>query len=79
MIEIGARVDLLHSKSPKSAIVEDAQEQWKQMAALGWFVADLSWDPFLSVAQYGPEGITKAFLHDHGQGSSYHGQKPVHL
>ena len=71
MIEIGARVDLLHSQSPKSAIVEDAQELWSQMAAFGWFVADLSWDPFLSVAQYGPEGVMKAFLHDHRQGSSY--------
>ena len=71
MIEILDRLHLLDAQSSKNAIIEDAHDQWKQMAAFGWFVADLSWDPFFPVAGYGREGIKKAFLHDHRRESSY--------
>ena len=36
MIEIADRVHLLDAQSSKNAILEDASEQWKQMAAFGW-------------------------------------------
>ena len=62
MIKIVDRLRLLDARSAKNAIIQDAYAQWKQMAAFGWFVADLSWDPPFLVNQ---DGITKAFLHDH--------------
>ena len=71
MIEIVDRLHLLDVKLSKNAIIEDAYDQWKQMEAFGWFVADLSWDPFFSVAEYRQEGITKCFLHANRRGSSY--------
>ena len=36
MIEIADRVHLLDARSPKTAIIEDASHQWKQMAVFGW-------------------------------------------
>ena len=36
MIEIADRLHLLDAQSSKNAIIEDAYDQWKQMAAFGW-------------------------------------------
>lgn len=36
LIEIADRLHLLDAQSSKNAIIEDACDQWKQMAAFGW-------------------------------------------
>ncbi len=36
MVEIADRVHLLGAQSSRNAIIEDAYDQWKQMAAFGW-------------------------------------------
>ena len=36
MVEIADRVHLLGARSSRSAIIEDAYDQWKRMAAFGW-------------------------------------------
>ena len=36
MVDIADRLNLLDAQSSKNAIIEDAQDQWKQMAAFDW-------------------------------------------